>query len=82
MANGQLFRAAALTAASRTLPLGRVVRVCRVPGRCVRVTVTDRGPYAKGRVLDLSKAAMRAIGGVKAGVVPVRIEPIRSGRRL
>ena len=84
MANGQLFRAAALTAASRTLPLGRIVRVCRVRV-CVRVTVTDRGPYAKGRILDLSKAAMRAIGGVKAGVVPVSIEAIRSwnppGRR-
>ena len=81
MANGQMFRAAALTAASRTLPLGRVVRVCRVPGRCVRVRITDRGPYAKGRILDLSRAAMVAIGGEHAGVVPVSIEAIRSWRQ-
>jgi rare lipoprotein A len=82
MANGQLFRAAALTAASRTLPLGRVVRVCNLRnGLCVVVRVTDRGPYAKGRILDISRSAAHAIQSEKAGVVPVSIEEIRSSRQ-
>jgi rare lipoprotein A len=76
MADGHLFHARALTAASRRVPLGRKLRVCNLRNdRCVRVTVTDRGPYVKGRIIDLSLGAARAIGAEHAGVVPVRIEP-------
>ena len=76
-ADGSLFDAAGFTAASRTLPLGRHVRVCNLRnGLCVVVTVTDRGPYVRGRVIDLSRAAMLAIGGIGPGVVPVSIDPL------
>ena len=74
MADGHLFDERKATAASRTLPLGRVIRVCSLRNeRCVLVTVTDRGPYAGHRILDLSRAAMAAIGGLDAGVVPVLV---------
>jgi rare lipoprotein A len=74
MADGHLFDERKATAASRTLPMGRVIRVCSLRNeRCVLVTVTDRGPYAGHRILDLSRAAMAAIGGLDAGVVPVLV---------
>lgn len=77
-ASGALFRAAGFTAASRGVPLGRVVRVCNLRnGLCAVVQVTDRGPYGyPGRIIDLSRAAMAAIGGLDAGVVPVVIERV------
>lgn len=82
MADGHLFDERQATAASRTLPLGAVVRVCllREPMRCTTVRVTDRGPYVGRRIIDLSEAAMRAIGGFEAGVVPVLVEPIDATR--
>lgn len=77
MANGCIFRAARLTAASRTLPLGSVVRVTRLhPPRSVVVEITDRGPYVGGRVLDLSRAAAEALDMIAAGIVMVSIEPL------
>ena len=75
MANGHVFDERAFTAASRSVPLGRVLRVCGVrSGLCTSVRITDRGPYVSGRIIDLSEAAMRAIGGIESGVVPVIIE--------
>jgi rare lipoprotein A len=72
-ASGEAFDAQALTAAHRTLPFGTVLRVERLSnGRTVRVRVNDRGPQARNRVLDLSRAAMKRLGGVSAGVVRVR----------
>lgn len=62
-ANGERFRPDGLTAASRTLPFGTVLIVRNVQnGRFVRVRVNDRGPYVRGRFLDLSRGAARAIG--------------------
>ena len=53
----------ALTAAHRTLPFGSKVRVTNTKnGRSVVVTITDRGPFVRGRVIDLTPAAARAIG--------------------
>lgn len=60
-ASGATFRASQMTAASVTLPLGTFLKVTR-GGRAVVVVITDRGPYAAGRVLDLSAAAAQAIG--------------------
>ena len=60
-ANGDRFDPNALTAAHRTLPLGSRVRVTYA-GRSVVVRINDRGPYAAGRVIDLSKAAAERIG--------------------
>ncbi|MBK1706031.1 septal ring lytic transglycosylase RlpA family protein [Halochromatium glycolicum] len=71
--SGEAFDAQALTAAHRTLPFGTVLRVERLSnGRSIRVRVNDRGPQARNRALDLSKAAMKRLGGVSDGVVRVR----------
>lgn len=69
-ASGATFRAAQMTAASTTLPMGTFLKVTRA-GRAVVVVITDRGPYAHGRVLDLSQAAAQAIG---LGAGPVEME--------
>jgi len=72
--SGEPFDMHAMTAASRTLPMGSVVEVvCEATGRAVVVEITDRGPYIAGRVLDLSYAAAVALGMVSAGVADVRI---------
>lgn len=72
-ANGERFDTGDLTAASKTLPFGTHVRVCR-PGTCVVVRINDRGPYVSGRVLDLSRAAAQALG--YSGVAAVTATPI------
>ena len=59
-ASGQVFNPNAMTAAHRSYPFGTVLRVCH--RRCVNVTVNDRGPFVRGRSLDLSYGAARAIG--------------------
>jgi rare lipoprotein A len=62
-ANGETFNTNALTAAHRTLPFGTRIRVTnRKTGRSVIVRVNDRGPYAHGRVIDLSRASAQATG--------------------
>jgi rare lipoprotein A len=76
-ASGKPFDEDQLTAAHRTLPLNTRVRVTNLKtGRSVDVTITDRGPYTDGRVIDLSKAAAKKLGMVKRGLVPVRIESV------
>jgi peptidoglycan lytic transglycosylase len=71
-ANGETFRSAAMTAAHRTLPFGTRVRVTREgTGRSVVVRINDRGPFVKGRIIDLSRAAAQAIG--IAGVATVSL---------
>ena len=59
-ANGERLNCSAMTAAHRRLPFGTLVRVCH--GRCVTVRINDRGPFVRGRDIDLSPAAARAIG--------------------
>lgn len=74
-ASGDPFDMHALTAAHRTLPFGRRVRVTNLEnGRAVIVRITDRGPYAQDRVIDVSYAAATVLGLVERGVVPVRLE--------
>jgi rare lipoprotein A len=76
-ASGKPFDERKLTAAHRTLPLNTRVRVTNLKtGQSVEVTITDRGPYAGGRVIDLSKAAAKKLGMLKEGLVPVRIENV------
>ena len=72
-ASGERFDTGALTAASRTLPFGTGLRVCRLD-RCVVVRVNDRGPYVGSRVLDLSHAAARVLGF--EGVAHVTATPL------
>jgi len=74
-ASGQRFNQEALTCAHRSLPFGTKLRVTH-GGRSVVVTVTDRGPYIRGRVLDLSTGAARAVGLTSAGVGHVTAEVI------
>jgi rare lipoprotein A len=72
-ASGQRFNQNAMTCAHRSLPFGTKLRVTHA-GRSVIVTVNDRGPFVRGRVLDLSTAAARAIGIIGAGVATVTAE--------
>lgn len=74
-ASGQRFNENALTAAHRTLPFGTKLRVTH-GGRSVVVTINDRGPFIRGRVLDLSTAAARAVGLTDAGIGHVTAEVI------
>jgi rare lipoprotein A len=72
-ASGQRFNQNAMTAAHRSLPFGTKLRVTR-GDRSVVVTINDRGPFIRGRVLDLSTAAARAVGLTSAGVGRVTAE--------
>lgn len=74
-ASGTIYHPDGLTAASRTLPLGTRLRVCR-GAHCVLVTVTDRGPYVAGRILDLSRGAARDLGMLGVGVAAVTATPV------
>ncbi|NMM02951.1 septal ring lytic transglycosylase RlpA family protein [Paraburkholderia sp. RP-4-7] len=74
-ANGERFDMHALTAAHRTLPLGSYVRVTNpATSRSVVVRINDRGPYARGRIIDLSMAAAAALDMRHAGTARVQIE--------
>ncbi|TMQ05662.1 MAG: septal ring lytic transglycosylase RlpA family protein [Deltaproteobacteria bacterium] len=77
-ASGERFDRNKLTAAHRTLPLGTRVRVTNTRnGRSVEVRINDRGPYGRGRIIDVSEAAARQLGMIDAGVVPVTVEVIQ-----
>lgn len=72
VASGGRFNPNALTAAHKTLPFGTKVRVTNLNnGRSVVVTINDRGPYIKGRVIDLSRRAAQVVGMTGSGVAPV-----------
>jgi rare lipoprotein A len=74
-ASGRRFDMYELTAAHRTLPLGTRLRVTNLSdGRSVIVTITDRGPFVKNRLIDLSYAAAREIGMIVRGTAPVQLE--------
>ena len=71
-ANGERFSAHGLTAAHRSLPFGTKLKVVnQANGRSVRIRVNDSGPYAGGRILDLSRSAFARIASVGQGVVDV-----------
>jgi len=74
-ASGQRFNQGAMTCAHRSLPFGTKLRVTH-GGQSVVVTVNDRGPFVRGRVLDLSTGAARAIGLTGAGVGRVIAEVV------
>jgi rare lipoprotein A len=77
-ASGTRFAPNRMTAASRTLPLGTRAKVTNTEtGKSVHVTVTDRGPFAKGRILDVSPKAAHRLGMTKAGVSTVKVQPVR-----
>lgn len=75
VASGGWFNPNALTAAHKTLRFGTRVRVTNLRnGRSVIVRINDRGPYIKGRIIDLSRRAAGVVGMRKSGVAPVRVD--------
>lgn len=79
-ANGEYAHASALTAAHRTLPFGTMVKVTNTQtDRSVVVRINDRGPYIRGRVIDLTPAGARAIGS--SGLAQVRLTVLSIGTR-
>jgi len=76
-ANGEIFNKYALTCAHKTLPFDTILRVTNpTNGKHVVVRVNDRGPFRRGRDLDLSYAAAKEIGMIRAGVIKVEVEHI------
>lgn len=77
-ASGELYDMYAMTAAHKTLPFGTMVRVTDIETRkTVIVRITDRGPFTKGRVIDLSYAAAGELDMIQAGVVRVRVDIVQ-----
>jgi len=73
-ASGETFNQQELTAAHKSLPFGTRVRVVRTDtGQEVEVVINDRGPFVKGRVIDLSRRAAKKLGMLNRGVAPVLI---------
>src|SRR4029077_12424874 len=76
-ASGEIYDQTKLTAAHKTLPLGSKARVTNLDnGSAVEVEINDRGPFVDGRIIDLSRAAAGALGLIKSGTAPVRVELI------
>ncbi|WP_249171893.1 septal ring lytic transglycosylase RlpA family protein [Erythrobacter sp. JK5] len=74
-ANGERFDMSALTAAHRTLPFGTLVRVTNPRnGREVTVRINDRGPFVRGRSIDLSRAAAEQLGMISRGHASVELD--------
>ena len=83
-ASGEIYNMYAMTAAHKTLPLGTYVRVTNLEnGRSVVVKINDRGPFVKGRIIDLTYTAAKKLGMIHKGTAKVRINivssPIRPG---
>lgn len=77
MANGERFDPGSDSAAHRTLPLGTTARVTNLRnGRTATVKVSDRGPYARNRVIDVSPSTADHLDMKQGGVAPVRVTPI------
>ncbi len=82
-ADGRVYDQNALTAAHLTLPLGTMARVTNLTtNQSVVVKITDRGPFVRGRIIDLSLAAAKATGVYRAGIAKVKVEafaaPVRA----
>ncbi|MGG5822850.1 septal ring lytic transglycosylase RlpA family protein [Falsiroseomonas sp. HW251] len=76
-ASGERFDRNAPTAAHRSLPLGSVARVTNLEtGQSETVTINDRGPYARGRIIDVSEGTAQRIGMKEDGTAPVEVTPL------
>ncbi len=77
-ANGEIFNTYSLTAAHKTLPFNTRVRVTNLNnGKSVIVRINNRGPYIKGRIIDLSTAAFTAIESKNKGIARVKLEIVK-----
>lgn len=76
-ASGERYNPNAMTAAHRTLPFGTRVRVTNLDNRrSLVVRINDRGPFRRGRIIDVSRKAAEGLGMIRSGVAPVRIESL------
>lgn len=76
-ANGEIFDQGAATCAHKSLPFGTILLVTNLKnGRRASCRVNDRGPYVRGRSLDVSRAVAIRLGMVRSGVAPVKIEVV------
>ena len=83
MASGKKYNMYDYIAAHKTLPLGTLIKVTNLKNnRWVYVKVMDRGPYVKGRVLDLSYLAAKKIGLIKSGVAKVKIDIVKDTKNF
>lgn len=82
-ANGEIYNQNDLTAAHKTLPLPSIVRVTNLEnGRSLIVRVNDRGPYARGRIIDMSKRSAELLGFKHKGVTKMRVEILEAESRM
>ena len=76
--NGEIYNMHAMTAAHKTLPMNTVVRVDNLEnGKSIIVRINDRGPFVKGRIIDLSTAAFASIGSTDSGIAKVKLEILK-----
>jgi len=81
-ANGEVFDPEKFTAAHRTLPWGSRVKVTNLTnGKSVEVRINDRGPFGKGRIIDVSRAAAKVLGMVGSGITTVRVERLSDSEK-
>lgn len=81
-ASGKPLNDCALTAAHKKLPLGSRVRVTNLHnGKSVVVLIVDRGPFRRGRIIDLTRYAFRQIANIDQGVVRIRLDVISLGKK-
>lgn len=79
-ANGEIFNMYKVSAAHKSYPLGTKVRVTNLEnGKSLKLVINDRGPFVRGRIIDLSYKAARKLGFVNQGTVKVRIDVLRLG---
>ena len=82
-ANGEIFNMYKVSAAHKSYPLGTKVRVTNLEnGKSIKLVINDRGPFVRGRIIDLSYKAARKLDFVNQGTVKVRIDVIRLGDNL
>jgi len=82
-ASGAVYNQNDLTAAHQTLPLGTRIMVTNLEnGRATELLINDRGPFVKGRIIDLSYAAAESLGMIAPGTIPVRLEVIDSPQKI
>ncbi|OFY67551.1 MAG: hypothetical protein A3H98_03440 [Bacteroidetes bacterium RIFCSPLOWO2_02_FULL_36_8] len=81
-ANGEIFSKRKLTAAHKTLNFNCMVKVTNLDnGKSVVVRINDRGPFVKGRIIDLSKKAAKKIGLIKSGTAKVKIVAVENYKK-
>lgn len=77
-ASGERYKHSLKTAAHKKMPFGTKVKVTNIGnGKSVVVKINDRGPFIKGRVIDLSKSAFSSIGNTSSGAIKVKLEVVR-----